>query len=173
MRVATLGLHHESNTFAPVPATLEQFLASGPVEGDGLIARYAESDATLAGFIEAAAADPDVELVPLAHFDLNPMGTITSEALETISERLLSDLAEQEPWDAILLALHGAAASEVHRDADGEVLTRVRALVGPDVPIGVTYDMHANVSPRMIDGANVVNIYLTNPHLDPRPPTWD
>ena len=168
MRVATLGLHHESNTFAPVPATLEQFLASGPVEGDGLIARYAESDATLAGFIEAAAADPDVELVPLAHFDLNPMGTITSEALETISERLLSDLAEQGPWDAILLALHGAAASEVHRDADGEVLTRVRALVGPDVPIGATYDMHANVSPRMIDGANVVNIYLTNPHLDPR-----
>ncbi|WP_419921147.1 M81 family metallopeptidase [Candidatus Poriferisodalis sp.] len=168
MRVATLGFHHESNTFAPVPASLDQFLASGPDVGDGLIRKYAESQATLAGFIEAAAADADVELVPLVYFDLNPMGTITAEALEAISARLLSALDENGPWDAILLALHGAAASEVHRDADGEVLERVRRLVGAEVPIAVTYDMHANVSARMVDCATVVNTYMTNPHLDPR-----
>lgn len=168
MRVATLGLHHESNTFAPVPASLEQFLISGPDIGDELVAKYAESQATLAGYIEAAAADVDVELVPLVYFDLNPMGTITSEALETISQRLLAALADNGPWDAVLLALHGAAASEVHRDADGEVLERVRQLVGADVPIGVTYDMHANVSTRMVECADVVNTYMTNPHLDPR-----
>ncbi|WP_420445151.1 M81 family metallopeptidase [Candidatus Poriferisodalis sp.] len=168
MRVATLGFHHESNTFAPVPATLEQFLASGPDVGDGLVAKYAESQATLAGFIEAAAADADVELVPLVYFDLNPMGTITAEALEAIAARLLSALDENGPWDAILLALHGAAASEIHRDADGEILERVRRLVGADVPIAVTYDMHANVSARMVDCATVVNTYMTNPHLDPR-----
>jgi microcystin degradation protein MlrC len=168
MRVATLGFHHESNTFAPVPASLERFLASGPDEGDGLIARYAESQATLAGFIEAAAADAEVELVPLVHFDLNPMGTITAEALDAIIARLLTELEEGGPWDAVLLALHGAAASEVHRDADGEVVERVRQLVGADVPIGITYDMHANVSARMIEGATVANIYMTNPHLDPR-----
>ena len=168
MRVATLGFHHESNTFAPVPASLEQFLASGPDVGDGLVAKYAESQATLAGFIEAAAADADVELVPLVYFDLNPMGTITAEALEAISARLLSALDENGPWDAILLALHGAAASEIHRDADGEVLERVRRLVGAEVPIAVTYDMHANVSARMVDCATVVNTYMTNPHLDPR-----
>ena len=168
MRVATLGFHHESNTFAPVSASLEQFLASGPDQGNELIAKYSESQATLAGFIEAAAADVDVELVPLLYFDLNPMGTITSEALETIASRLLAALDEGGPWDAVLLALHGAAASEVHRDADGEILERVRRLVGADVPIGVTYDMHANVSNRMVDAATVVNIYLTNPHVDPR-----
>ena len=168
MRVATLGFHHESNTFAPVPASLEQFLASGPDVGDGLIAKYAESQATLAGFIEAAEADADVELVPLVYFDLNPMGTITAEALETIAARLLTALDDNGPWDAVLLALHGAAASEVHRDADGEILERVRRLVGADVPIAVTYDMHANVSTRMVECATVVNTYMTNPHLDPR-----
>ncbi len=168
MRVATLGFHHESNTFAPVPASLEQFLASGPDVGDGLVAKYAESQATLAGFIEAAAADADVELVPLVYFDLNPMGTITAEALEAISARLLSALDDNGPWDAILLALHGAAASDGHRDADGEILERVRRLVGAEVPIAVTYDMHANVSARMVDCATVVNTYMTNPHLDPR-----
>lgn len=168
MRVAILGFHHESNTFAPVPASLEQFLASGPDEGDGLIAKYAESQATMAGFVEAAAAADDVDLVPLLHFDLNPMGTITAEALDTIIARLLAALDDSGPWDAVLLALHGAAVSEVHRDADGEVVERVRQLVGADVPIGVTYDMHANVSPRMIDGVTVANIYMTNPHVDPR-----
>lgn len=168
MRVAALGFHHESNTFAPVPASLEQFLASGPDEGDGLAAKYAESGATLAGFIEAAAADEDVELVPLVYFDLNPMGTITAQALEHISTRLLSELEDNGPWDAVLLALHGAAVSQECRDADGEVLERVRQLVGADTPIAVTYDMHANISQRMVECATVVNTYMTNPHLDAR-----
>lgn len=168
MRVATLGFHHESNMFAPVPASLEQFLASGPDEGDGLVAKYAESQATLAGFIEAAAAEPDVELVPLVYFDLNPMGTITSEALDHISARLLRELDDNGPWDAILLALHGAAASVGCLDADGEVLERIRGLVGAATPIAVTYDMHANISQRMVECATVVNTYMTNPHLDAR-----
>jgi microcystin degradation protein MlrC len=168
MRVAALGFHHESNTFAPVAASLEQFLAAGPVEGDELLAQYAESQATLAGFIEAAAADADIELVPLVYFDLNPMGTITSEAFETLVGRMLRAVEDHGPWDAILLALHGAAVSDVHRDADGEILERVRRLVGEGVPIGVTFDMHANFSPRMVECATVVNTYMTNPHLDPR-----
>lgn len=168
MRVAALGLHHESNTFAPVAASLEQFLAADPVEGDELLTRYAGSQATLAGYIEAAAADPEVDLVPLVYFDLNPMGTITEEAFETLIGRMLDALEGNGPWDAILLALHGAAVAEVHRDADGEILERVRNVVGGAVPIGVTYDMHANVSPRMVECATVVNTYMTNPHLDAR-----
>ena len=168
MRVAALGFHHESNTFAPVPASLEQFLIAGPVEGDRLLADYTDSQATLAGFIEAAAADSGVDLVPLVHFDLNPMGTITAEAFETCVGRMVEMLAEQGPWDAVLLALHGAAVSEVHRDADGEILERVQRQVGRRVPIGVTFDMHANVSNRMGSIPTVVNTYMTNPHLDPR-----
>ncbi|MEO7369395.1 MAG: M81 family metallopeptidase [Ilumatobacteraceae bacterium] len=168
MRVAALGFHHESNTFAPVAASLEQFLIAGPVEGAELIAQYAGSQATLAGFIEAAAADPGVDLVPLVHFDLSPMGTITAEAFETLVGRMLQQLDERGPWDAVLLALHGAAVSQGHRDADGEILERVRRLVGDTVPIGVTFDMHANVSQRMIDVPTIVNTYMTNPHLDAR-----
>src|SRR5262249_10311880 len=56
-----------------------------------------------------------------------------------------------------------------HPDADGEVVARVRALVGPRVPIGLALDMHANVSRRMVEQATVTTIYRTNPHLDPRP----
>lgn len=168
MRIATLGFHHESNTFAPVPATLERFLTAGPTEGDELVAQWADSQATIAGYLEAAAADPGVDIVPLIFIDLMPMGTITIEAFETLVTRMIERLEANGPWDAVLLALHGAAASEGHPDADGEILRRVRESVGPDVPIGITYDMHANVSERMISNATVVNIYMTNPHLDPR-----
>lgn len=169
MRIATLGLNHESNTYSPVPASLDKWLAAGPIEGDDFIKNFATSQATVGGYLEAADADPDVEIVPLIFYRLTPMNAITEEAFETMVGRLLADLREQGPWDAVLLALHGAAVSVAHRDADGEILRRVRELVGPDVPIGVTLDMHANISPMMVENATIINTYMTNPHLDPRP----
>ena len=167
MRIAALGLSHESNTYAPVPATLDRWLAADPVEGDALVAKFAESQATLGGYLELA-SEPGIEIVPLVFFSLTPMGAITTEAFETLAGRLLADLEQHGPWDAVLLALHGAAVSEEYRDADGEILRRVRALVGPDIPIGVSLDMHANISQAIVDHSTVVNTYMTNPHLDAR-----
>ncbi len=166
-RVAVLGFHHESNTFAPVPASLERFLAGGVTEGDALVARYANSHATLAGFLEIAGLE-GVECVPLIHADLNPMGMITEEAFEHLVGRMIGALRSEGPWDVVLLALHGAAVAAHARDADGEIITRVRAAVGPEVVLGVALDMHANVSRRMVEGCDVLNTYLTNPHVDAR-----
>lgn len=168
MRVAILGFHHESNTFAPVAASLEQFETAGIVEGERLVADFAESHATLAGFIEVARAHDDITMRPLLYADLNPMGTITEEAFEVIVGRMLDQLRTQGPWHAVLLALHGAAVAAHIRDVDGEILERVRRVVGPGVIIGVTFDMHANISPRMVEIPDVVNTYMTNPHLDAR-----
>ena len=168
MRIATLGLSHESNTYAPVSATLERWLAADPIESDELVAEFAESEATLGGYLELA-SEPDIEMVPLTFFRLTPMGAITAAAFETLVARLLAGLEQHGPWDAVLLALHGAAVSEEYRDADGEIVRRVRDLVGPDVAIGVSLDMHANLSQAMVEHATIVNTYMTNPHLDARP----
>ena len=168
MRIATLGLSHESNTFAPVAATLDRWLAAGPVRGDELVAKYATSNATLGGYLEAADAAGDVDVVPLSFYRITPMNAITEEAFETMVSDLLEELDSGGPWDAVLLALHGAAVATHHRDADGEILRRVRAAVGSDVPIGVSLDMHANVSRAMVEYSTVINTYMTNPHLDPR-----
>jgi microcystin degradation protein MlrC len=167
LRIAVTGFHHESNTFAPVPATLEQFIAAGLVDGDELVHVYGESQATLGGFLEIRGM-PDTEVVPLFHANLNPMGTITEEAFETLINRMLDGLKVQGPWDVVLLALHGAAVAAHQHDADGEIIERVRRLVGNDVVIGVALDMHANVSNRMVTNSTVINSYLTNPHVDPR-----
>lgn len=168
MRLAALGISHESNTYAPVPATLERWLEAGAVEGDELVAQYGTAEATLSGYLELGADDPDVDVVPLVYYRLTPMGAITAEAFEHMTAHLLALLDEQGPFDGVLLSLHGAAVSEEYRDADGEIVRRVREAVGDGVPIGFSLDMHANVSQKMIDHATVVNTYMTNPHLDPR-----
>src|SRR5258707_4755416 len=82
---------------------------------------------------------------------------------------MLQMLRDQGPWDGVLLGQHGAAVSDDYPDMDGEVAARVRALVGPDVPIGMAPDMHANLSQKMIDNTTATVVYRTNPHLDPRP----
>lgn len=120
MRLAALGFSHESNTYSPVSATLDRWLRAGPIEGDEIVAQFKEAEATLSGYLESGDADPDVEVVPLAFYRLTPMNVITSEAFEYLTSHLLQVLADNGPFDGVLLAQHGAAVSEEFRDADGE-----------------------------------------------------
>ncbi|MEE6287852.1 M81 family metallopeptidase [Georgenia sp. MJ173] len=168
MRIATLGFSHEANTFSTVPAGIEQWQRAGILEGRAIVDQYGGAQATISGFLELATVEHDVKIVPLVFSRITPMGSIPADAFEMLVDRLLAALRDHGPWDAVLLALHGAAVSDEHPDADGEVTRRVRALVGPDVPIGLTLDMHANLSPLLVDHADVVTVYQTNPHLDAR-----
>ena len=166
IRIATAGFQHESNTFSTVPASLDQFIRAGILEGEAIRAEYATSQSTLAGFFAACAEAGDVELVPLVFARLTPMGAITAEAINHIMDRAIAALRDNGPWDAILLPQHGAAVSVPFPDADGEFVRRVRELVGPDVPIGLALDMHGNISPQMVENADITTVYQTNPHID-------
>ena len=167
IRIATAGFQHESNTFSPIPASLDLWRHAGILEdAEAIRAEYASSQSTLAGFFAAAAEDPEVELVPLVFARLMPMGAMTREATDYLFGRILAALRDNGPWDAVLLPLHGAAVSETWRDADGELVRRVRETVGPGVPIGLALDMHANVSQQMVHNATVTTVYQTNPHID-------
>jgi microcystin degradation protein MlrC len=119
----------------------------------------------MAGYLRATRPG-EVEVVPVYFATTNPSGTITEEAFERICGELTAEASAGGPWDGVLLALHGAAVSERFADADGELARRVRALVGPGVPIGLTLDMHANISQAMIDAVTATVVYRTNPHID-------
>jgi microcystin degradation protein MlrC len=173
IRIATAGFQHESNTFSSMPADLARWRASGILEGEAIRAEYAGSQSTLAGFFAAAAEDPEVELVPLVFTRLTPMGAMTADAATHIIDRIVAAIVENGPWDAVLLPQHGAAVSEPWPDADGELVARVRAAVGPKVPIGLALDMHANVSPRMVAQSDITTVYQTNPHIDARAQALD
>ena len=166
IRIATAGFQHESNVFSAVPATLAQFQRAGILSGAQMRAEYEASRSSLAGFWAVERENPDVRIEPLVFSRLTPMGAITPEALEHLFGLILAALRDGGPWDGVLLPLHGAAVGQAFHDADGELIERVRALVGPGVPIGVALDMHANVSPRMVACADITTVYQTNPHID-------
>ena len=95
-----------------------------------------------------------------------PSGKVTRAAFDEFAADILAAIDDNPPFDAILLALHGAMVVEHHEDGEGLLLRLIRDRVGRDVPIGVTLDLHANVTDTMAEHADVMISYRTYPHVD-------
>ena len=166
-RIGIGGLHHETNSFAPQPATFERFEeADGwpPLSrGEAIFANTAGINLAISGFIEAAV--PRHELVPLTWANACPSGPVTRDAYERLVGMLLDDIARAGPLDALFLDLHGAMVTEHLEDGEGELLRRIRELA-PDLPIVAALDLHANVSEAMVEHADAMVAYRTYPHID-------
>jgi microcystin degradation protein MlrC len=170
MRIAVGGFLHESHSFAPRPTTYADFLQPGGLPpftaGPGLIEAMRTRSVPLAGAIVAAEG---ADLVPLAWGFANPAGPVQDEAFERISARICSPLSEaldQGPLDGVYLDLHGAAVVDSFPDAEGELLRRVRAIVGPDLPLTISLDPHANLTEQMVRLSDAVVPFRTYPHVD-------
>ena len=168
MRIALLGLCHETNTFSSVTTDLAKFENDGILRGEEIVAAHATAHTSLAGFLGAGKNDPSIEIVPLIWAWANPSSAITKAAFTDLTEEMFTLLRNNGPWDAVFLAQHGAAVSEDFPDADGEIVRRVREFVGENIPIGVSLDMHANVSSEVVRNATVIVGFQTNPHIDAR-----
>jgi microcystin degradation protein MlrC len=163
MRIAIASIIHESNTFATHPTTLADFSLH---RGQAMVDHYRPTFHEVAGYI-AGADEFDYELQPLLAASATPAGAVQTEAFETLVAELLERLAAALPSiDGLLLALHGAMVAEGFPQADGEVVRRVRQLVGPDFPVVVTHDYHGNVPPQLVADATALIIYKTCPHID-------
>ncbi len=168
MRIAVGGFLHESHSFAPMPTRYADFLHPGGypglVQGPPLLDAIRGSAAAAAGAIAAIEAGGD-SVVPLLWCLATPAGPVQAEAFERIAALLCARVAEAGPLDGIFLDLHGAALAEGAPDAEGELLRRVRAIVGA-VPIAITLDPHANMTALMAQTADVIVPYRTYPHVD-------
>lgn len=169
MRIAIGGFHHETNTFSLEPATFDRFVLAdgwpGIVRGDEMFSALKGYNMAAAGMIEAC-HEQGREIVPLSWCNASPCGRVTSDAFEKISDILLDDLDRAGPIDGLLLDLHGAMVTEQYEDGEGEFLRRVRAITGPDLPIVVSLDFHANLTEDMVHLADQLLIYRTYPHID-------
>jgi microcystin degradation protein MlrC len=166
MRIAIAGFMHESNTFNPLLTDRAAFVAQSLTEGADLLDEWREAHHEVGGFLEAARVE-GFEPVPLLMAWATPSGPVTDAVFDEITGRM-SEMLRESRADGLLLALHGAMVAQSHLDADGEVMTRLRRLVGPDLPIGVTLDLHGNLSQRLIDRCDLAVAYRTNPHVDQR-----
>ena len=168
MKIPILGISHETNTFSNVPADYNQWVNSGILRGSEIVDKFADARYTISGYLQAA-HELGFDAVPLMYAVTGPIGTITKDAYDRLSSEMLTMLQEGAPWDAVLISNHGAAVSEEFPDMDGEFCRAVREIVGPDIPVGVTLDMHANVSKAVVEHTDVCIVWRTNPHLDPKP----
>jgi microcystin degradation protein MlrC len=167
-RVAILGFSIECNKFAP-PATKADFLC---LEGEAILAEARAQEprilAETPGFVAAMDASGGWTPVGVALAMAGPNGPVEhgffAELLATIERRLGAEM----PVDAVYICAHGAGLTTQEDDPDGLLFERARSLVGPDVPIAATLDLHANVSERMVRSLDAFIGYRTNPHLDMR-----
>ena len=167
MKIAVGGFLHESHSFAPRATTYGDFVQPGGfpglVYGAALLPTLRGNANAIGGAIAVAEA-AGAELLPLAWCIANPAGPVQDQAFELIAALICSGLAHAMPVDGVYLDLHGAALADSFPDAEGELLRRVRAIVG-DVPIATSLDPHANMTAAMAERADSLSPYLTYPHV--------
>ncbi|CAM3579982.1 Microcystinase C [Bordetella sputigena] len=165
MRIFSAGLGTETNTFAPLPTSIDSF------RGREYYPAGTHPDMPTS---QGAPLWVARQRCPRLGWTLKeglvttaqPSGITTRSAYETLREEILADLRAALPVDIVLLGLHGAMVADGYDDCEGDLLARVRAIVGPDVVIGTELDPHAHLTPLMVQSADVVVLYKEYPHTD-------
>lgn len=167
-RVLAAMFGQETNVQSRLPATLDSFRQNILVEGEAVLPTLGRTATEFAGLAAVAAERGWRLTTPLAAW-ATPGGRVTRDAWETLSGRILDGCRAAlagEGLDGVLLFLHGAMATEQFDDAEGELLAALRAVVPAGVPIAVTLDLHANVTPAMCRHADILCAFRTYPHID-------
>jgi microcystin degradation protein MlrC len=168
-RIAVGGFLHETNTFAPTKATYGDFVHGGGwpsmALGAGVLKTMRSINVGLAGFV-AQAENNGWELVPTISCAASPSAHVTEDAYERIAKVMIDGVAAAGRIDAVYLDLHGAMVTEHLDDGEGEILARVRNVIGKDLPLVASLDLHANVTPEMLEQADALIAYRTYPHVD-------
>jgi microcystin degradation protein MlrC len=168
--IAIGGVMHETDTFNPAKTDLADFevgLAEGQgiLRGDELIKAEENGSTIVSGYIEGARRF-GVKLYPTILAGPQTGGIVTDRAFNTLVAELIDRLKSAPKLDGVLLCLHGTMVAESYPHADAEVVRRVREALGKSIPIVVTHDFHANVSPEIVQLSTALNTVKDCPHLD-------
>ena len=169
MKIFIAALVTETNTSSPLPTGNASFYAP-----ESYRRRDASLDDTAADTIcqktwrQLAEADGHEVIESISAF-AQPAGRTIRSLYETLRDTILDDLRQAGPVDVVLLLMHGAMVAEGYDDCEGDTLERIRAVVGPDVPVGLEFDLHCHLTDRMIDNATAVIGFKEYPHIDLAP----
>lgn len=167
-RVLTAELYHETNTFNPNLTEYHSFMDRFGFFGADAIRERGEANTELAGFLESG-RQHGWEVIHVLSASAEPAGFVTRDAFDRLVGQIVAAAAANKGrLNGILLGLHGAMVTDFNEDGEGEILERLRRVVGPDMPIAITLDLHANVTPKMCQLANIIVSYKTYPHIDMR-----
>jgi microcystin degradation protein MlrC len=170
-RVLTARFMHETNTFSRVPTDMAMIRRRDYHLENEIPVAFRGTRSAFGATFEAADKFGWTLVHPVSA-NPNPSGIVTDDAFERITAMILDAVDAKGPIDGALLHLHGAMVSDSHEDAEGEFLARLRRRLGPEVPVVVTLDLHANVTQRMADNTSALIAYRTYPHIDQHERAW-
>ncbi len=171
MKLIIAGMLHETNTFSPVPTTINSFctrnvkgrdLDAEILAGDIAVNQMENTNTAFAAFLLAAKESGASFEVPF-YGDAIPSGPIDNASFEKICDRILSSV--RKGCDGVMLDLHGAMVAEDCEDPESDLVARIRSVV-PEVPVCVTLDFHANIGDGLVRNVDVITGYRTFPHID-------
>ena len=162
-RILVCEFHQETNTFNPIVQTADQFNSGGEFEGEKTFSNRMSRTCAVHGGVDAI-TEAGAEAVPTIFMSSGSGGRVADSVLAHFCERIEA-YANKEKFDGIYVALHGATCTESDDDACGTVLAHLRRLAG-DKPIAASFDLHANITPKMLENADIICGYQTYPHND-------
>jgi microcystin degradation protein MlrC len=165
MRIIVGSIMHESNTFSTIKTDLNSFQKTQLLLGDELINYHAARRTEIGGLLHTL-KNEDVEVVPTLSAVALPSGIVTDSTYEFLKEELITGIEKAKSVDGVLLVFHGAMVSEGLDDPEGDLLEEVRKIVGDKVYIGLTLDLHANISVSIAKNTDFIIGYRTHPHTD-------
>ncbi|HEY1710567.1 MAG TPA: M81 family metallopeptidase [Rhizomicrobium sp.] len=163
IRVFTAGVITETNTFAPWPTGKNGFVA---FHGDATTRGKDDETGVLANVWKERARADGYTFVESVFAYAQPSGTTVQRVYEDFRDEILRDLKAKGPFNIVLLFLHGAMVSTECDDCEGDMLSRVREVVGPKAMIGAELDLHCHLTPLMIEKANAIVLMKEYPHTD-------
>jgi len=164
--VLTAEISHETNSFSLHKTGRQAFMARYALMGAAAVKERGTENTELAGFLDAGRVH-GWQITHVLSAAAGPSGKIRRKAFDWLCEPILASL-KKHSFDGLLLGLHGAMGLDFCEDGEGELLRRVRSVVGNELPIAITLDPHANVSEQMCALADIIVSFKTYPHIDMR-----
>ena len=162
LRAVVAMMEHETNTFSPVPTPLRRFGSPDVPRGPEVYRRFKATGTGIGGFL-AVAEEAGMEIVTPIAGNAAPSGPVDANAYAVLCDAICEAIGEG--CDVCFLDLHGAMVTETTDDGEGELLARIRQLA-PELPIGVSLDLHANLTDEIVQNCTTLVGYKTYPHID-------
>ena len=164
-RIFIAALGTETNQFVPFPTGLRGYQEHGVWRGDATRHEPTNFTAPLHVWRKAIEARGWTAIEGLATFAA-PSGTTVRSVYEGFRDEILDGIEAALPLDGVLINVHGAMVADGYDDCEGDLLSKVRAIVGPKVPVAVSLDLHSNTTPAMFANSELLVAYRTYPHID-------
>ena len=169
-QIVLIELHQETNSFSQVPTTLREFESLALYYGDEVLSQGIKrfNKFQLAGFIKTVKrhGQDRFRTIPIISAWATSGGPIRADVYQHLYDYIIEKLKDIDQIDGVYMSMHGAMGVEGMRDPECHLLGEIRRIVGDDIPIGVSYDLHGNITAEKVRLATFINAYHTNPHRD-------